>query len=97
MSAPPKSQKRKRSVHDTPVDLTKMQQARQRLLALQEEFRGIEETEPDMAEIIKHVDALQDILGSTKKLKLSFSSVSRSQLTEMGLKNIPFLLNDVAL
>jgi hypothetical protein len=68
MSAPPKSQKRKRSVHDTPVDLTKMQLARQRLSALQEELRGIEETEAEMAGIMEHVDALQDILGSTKKL-----------------------------
>ncbi|KAH9956607.1 hypothetical protein BC827DRAFT_1270800 [Russula dissimulans] len=97
MSAPPKSQKRKRSVHDTPVDLTKMQLARQRLSALQEELSGIEETEGEMGEIMRHVDALQDILGSTKKLKLSFSSVSRSQLTEMGLKKIPFLLDNVAL
>ncbi|KAF8329241.1 hypothetical protein F5887DRAFT_923809 [Amanita rubescens] len=69
MSAPPKSHKRKRSrIHDTPVDLTKMQLARQRLSALQEELRDIEETEAEMAEIMKHVDALQGILGSTKKL-----------------------------
>jgi len=67
MSAPPKSHKRKRS-HDTPVDLTKMQLARQQLSALQEELRGVEETEAEMAEIMKHVDALQGILGSTKKL-----------------------------
>ncbi|KAF8332139.1 hypothetical protein F5887DRAFT_1078178 [Amanita rubescens] len=95
MSAPPKSHKRKRGIHDTPVDLTKMQLARQRLSALQEELMGIEETEAEMVEIMKHFDALQGILGSTKKPKLSFSSVSRSQLTEMGLKRIPFLLNDM--
>ena len=53
--------------HDTPVDLTKMQLARQRLSVLQEELRDIEETEAEMAEIMKHVDALQGILGSTKK------------------------------
>ncbi|KAI6026822.1 hypothetical protein PISMIDRAFT_350383 [Pisolithus microcarpus 441] len=97
MSAPPKSRKRKRSTHDNPVDLTKMQLARQRLSELQEELRGIEETEVEMAEIMEHVDALQGILGSTKKLKLSCSSVSRSQLTDMGLKRILFVLNDVAL
>ncbi|KAI0300516.1 hypothetical protein B0F90DRAFT_1723552 [Multifurca ochricompacta] len=74
-----------------------MQLARQRLSALQEELGGIEETEVEMTEIMKHVDALQSILGSTKKLKISFSSVSRSQLTEMGLKRIRFRLNDVAL
>ncbi|KAI6011276.1 hypothetical protein PISMIDRAFT_690142 [Pisolithus microcarpus 441] len=97
MSAPPRSHKRKRSIRDTPADLTKMQLARQRLSALQEELRGIEETGVEMAEIMEHVDTLQSILGSTKKLKLSFSSVSRSQLTEMGLKRILFALNDHAL
>jgi len=46
---------------------------------------------------MKHVEALQGILDSTKKLKLSFSSVSQSHLTMMGLKKIPFLLDDAAL
>jgi predicted component of type VI protein secretion system len=63
-----KGHKRKRSIQDTPVDLTKMQLARQRLSALQEELSGIEETETEMEEIMKHLDALQGILGSTKKL-----------------------------
>lgn len=63
-----KGHKRKRSIQDTPVDLTKMQLARQRLSALQEELSGIEETETEMEEIMKHVDALQGILGSAKKL-----------------------------
>jgi hypothetical protein len=64
MSAPPKSHKRKR------INLTKMQLARQQLSALQEELRGIEETEAEIAEIrvMEHVNALQGILGSTKKL-----------------------------
>ncbi|KAF8313735.1 hypothetical protein F5887DRAFT_1151878 [Amanita rubescens] len=53
------TQKRKRSIQDTPVDLTKMQLTRQRLSALQEELSGIEETETEMEEIMKHVDALQ--------------------------------------
>lgn len=63
-----KGRKRKRSINDTPIDLTKMQTARQHLLALQEESEGIEETELEMAKIMCHVDALQDILGSSKKL-----------------------------
>jgi predicted component of type VI protein secretion system len=66
MSTP--THKRKRSIHDTPVDLTKMQLARQRLLALQEELAGIEETSEEMEQIMSHVEALQDILGSTRKL-----------------------------
>lgn len=65
MSAPPKGHKRKRSIHDTPVDLTRMQLAWR---ALQEELSGIEETEAEMAEITTHVDALQGIPRSTRKL-----------------------------
>jgi predicted component of type VI protein secretion system len=55
-------------IDDTPVDLSKMQLARQRLSALQKELKGIEETEAEVAEIMKHVDALEGILSSTKKL-----------------------------
>jgi hypothetical protein len=66
-SVPPKSHKHKRSIHDTSIDLTKMQLERQQLLALQKELRGIEETEAGMVEVMKHIDALQDILVSTKK------------------------------
>ncbi|KAI5982087.1 hypothetical protein EDD15DRAFT_2326637 [Pisolithus albus] len=82
MSAPPRGRKRKRSIHDTPADLIRMQLARRQLSELQ---------------IMEHVDALQSILESTKKPKLSCSSVTRSQLTEMGLKRKVFSLNDVAL
>lgn len=63
-----KSYKRKRSIQDTPVDLTKMQLVRQRLAALQEELAGIEETEEEMEEVTRHVEALQYILGTAKKL-----------------------------
>jgi DNA primase large subunit len=62
------SRKRKRSLHDTPVDLTKMQLAKLRLHALQEELSGIEETTEEMDQILVHLEALQDILGTTKKL-----------------------------
>ncbi|KAF8630468.1 hypothetical protein AX17_005409 [Amanita inopinata Kibby_2008] len=92
-----KGHKRKRSIQDTPVDLTKMQLARYRLSALQEELSGIEETEAEMEEIMKHVDALQGILGNTKKLKISFSSVQRSDLSNMGLERKPFRFNDTEL
>jgi prefoldin subunit 5 len=45
-----------------------MQLANQRLQALQTELSGIEETAEEMDQIMAHVDALQDILGTTKKL-----------------------------
>ncbi|KAF8691862.1 hypothetical protein AX14_002732 [Amanita brunnescens Koide BX004] len=92
-----KGNKHKRSIQDAPVDLTKMQLARQRLSALQEELSGIEETETEMEEIMKHVDALQGILGSTKKFKISFSAVQRSDLSNMGLERKPLRFNDTAL
>lgn len=71
------SHKRKRSLHDAPVDLTKMQLAQQRLRSLQEELSGIEETTDEMEQIMTHVDALQDILHTTKKL-VRGDSTSRS-------------------
>jgi hypothetical protein len=46
-----------------------MQLAKQRLQVLQEELSGIEETTDEMDDqIMTHVDALQDILNTTKKL-----------------------------
>ena len=39
------SHNRKRSLHDTPLDISKMQLAQQRLRALKEELSGIEDLE----------------------------------------------------
>jgi hypothetical protein len=50
-----------------------MQLARQRLTALQEELAEIEVTEHGMEEVMKHVEALQCILGTAKK-QVSFGS-----------------------
>ena len=63
-----KSHKRKRSIQDTPVDLTKMQLAKHRLVALQEELAGVQETEGAMEEVMRHVDALVSILGTGEEL-----------------------------
>jgi hypothetical protein len=68
------SHKRKHSLYDAPVDLIKMQLAKQRLQALQEELSGIEETTDEMKQIMMHVDALQDILHTTKKLVCGHST-----------------------
>jgi predicted component of type VI protein secretion system len=57
-----------------PVDLTKMRLARQGLTALQEELAGIEETEHEMEEVMKHVEALEYILGNAKN-QVSFGSL----------------------
>lgn len=71
------SHKRKRSLHDAPLDLSKVQLAQQRLGALKEELSGIEETTEEMEQIMTHVDALQDILKTTKKVVCNTSTRQR--------------------
>ncbi|KAF8336918.1 uncharacterized protein EI90DRAFT_3044134 [Cantharellus anzutake] len=83
----------KRSIQDTPADLTKMQLVRQRLSALQGELGG----EAEMGEIMRHLDALQDIFSDTKKLTIPFSSVQQSDLEKMGLERKVFRLDRAAL
>ncbi|KAJ7715910.1 hypothetical protein DFH07DRAFT_862573 [Mycena maculata] len=86
MSQPGKGHKRKRSLQDSPVDLTVMQKARSCLLSLQEELEGIEETAGEISAIMAQVEVLQRILGTAKKPKLSFSSVSKSDLKNVGIE-----------
>ena len=59
--------KRKRSLQDSPVDLSKMRMALNRLEALKEELDGIEETEEELHTIPDHVLALENILKDVKK------------------------------
>ena len=58
---------RKRSLQDTPVDLSKMGMALNHLIALKEELDGIEETEKEMDSVMEHVHALEEILSRAKK------------------------------
>ena len=64
---PELGRKRKRSLQDSHVDLSKMRMALDRLEALKEELDGIEETEEEIHSISDHVLALQDILKGAKK------------------------------
>jgi len=57
----------KRSLRDTPVNLSKMRIALNRLTALKEELDGIEETEKEMESVMEHVNALEEILSRAKK------------------------------
>ena len=70
-----KSHKRKRSLQDSPVDLTKMKMAMQRVQALREELAGIEETESEMEALMTHVNSLEEILRSAKKPVRAFLPV----------------------
>jgi hypothetical protein len=62
-----KGHKRKRSIQDTPVDLSKMKIAMNHLIFLKEELDGIQETEGEMNAVMEHVHSLQKILESAKK------------------------------
>jgi len=59
--------KRKRSLQDSTVDLSKMRMTLNHLGALKEELDGIEETEEELHTISEHVLALENILKSAKK------------------------------
>ncbi|PBK99156.1 hypothetical protein ARMGADRAFT_491963 [Armillaria gallica] len=93
----PTLHERKRGLQDSPVNLAKMQMARTHLRALEEELRGIEETEEEIQQIMSHADALEDILGATKKLKISFSAVSATDLSNMGVERKRLAINQGAL
>lgn len=62
-----RSHKRKRSLQDSPVDLSKMVMALNRLDVLKSELDGIQETKEELDSITKHVSALEDILRGAKK------------------------------
>jgi hypothetical protein len=66
MSAP--SHKRKRSLQESTVDLSKLQLAKQRLLALKQDLEDIQETEEELVQIFSHVEALGKILDTSKKI-----------------------------
>ena len=59
--------KRKRSLQDSPIDVSKMRMALNRLDALKAELDGIQETEEELDGISKYVLALEDSLKGAKK------------------------------
>ena len=59
--------KRKRSLQDSPIDVSKMRMALNRLDALKAELDGIQETEEELDGISKHDLALEDILTGAMK------------------------------
>ena len=62
-----KDHKHKRSIEDTPLDLSKMKIAMKHLVSIKEELDGIQETEGEMEAVMKHVQALEKILENAKK------------------------------
>ncbi len=91
---------RKRCLQDSPVNLAKMQIARTHLRALEEELRGIEETEEEKQQIMSHADALEAILGATKKLVRPLMHAplcSPVNLSNMGVERKRLAINQGAL
>ena len=62
-----KRHKCKRSIEDTPLNLSKMKIAMKHLVSLKEELDGIQETETEMEAVMEHVQALEKILENVKK------------------------------
>ncbi|KAF8811039.1 hypothetical protein BYT27DRAFT_7208897 [Phlegmacium glaucopus] len=84
------SHKRNHSIIDSPMDLTDMQLAhwQQRLGVLREELSGIKEAIEEMEQA--HVDAL---CPASKKLKLTFSTVDKEALMNMGISHKALVIN----
>jgi len=78
--------KRKRSLQDSTIDLSKMRMALNRLDALKAELDGIEETEEEMLAISEHVLELENILRGAKKPRVTFSTVTLDDLKKAGIK-----------
>ncbi|KIK02961.1 hypothetical protein K443DRAFT_121674 [Laccaria amethystina LaAM-08-1] len=81
-----RTQKRKRSLQDSTVDLSKMRMALNRLETLKEELDGIEEMEEELHTISEHVLALESILQDAKKPRVTFSTVASEDLKKAGVK-----------
>ncbi|KAG9309681.1 hypothetical protein JVU11DRAFT_10353 [Chiua virens] len=81
-----KSHKRKRSLQDSPVDLSKMRMALNCLESLKEELDGIEETRAEITEIWEHVRVLEAILQGAKKPRMTFSAIKHEDLKNAGIE-----------
>ncbi|KAF8338972.1 uncharacterized protein EI90DRAFT_2967439 [Cantharellus anzutake] len=57
----------KRSIEDTPINLSKMRLAQVAVESLKEELEGIQETEGALERVITELEALENILHNTKK------------------------------
>ncbi|KJA14949.1 hypothetical protein HYPSUDRAFT_149754 [Hypholoma sublateritium FD-334 SS-4] len=75
----------KRSLQDSPIGLSKMRVALNRVDALQAELDGIQVTEERLHSVSKHVLALEGIVKGAKKPRATFSTVRSEDLEEAGV------------
>ncbi|KAF5310486.1 hypothetical protein D9611_012323 [Ephemerocybe angulata] len=76
--------KRQRILKDEFIDISKMRRLTTSLDNLREELRGVAETETQ--EVMKHVDMLDRILRESKRVKVSFSNTSMTELENLGVE-----------
>lgn len=86
--------KRKRSLAETPVDISKLRAAQNRLASLKEEVGDIEETKDEMAKVMEHIRALEVILGNVKKPRVTFSTVKLEDLKTVGVERKRLIFDD---
>ncbi|KIM38265.1 hypothetical protein M413DRAFT_20101 [Hebeloma cylindrosporum] len=77
--------KRKRSLQDSTVNLSKMRMALNCFESLKEELNGIESTKEEWQTITDHVLALENILKGTKKPRVTSSTLTLEDLKEAGI------------
>ncbi|KAF6760597.1 hypothetical protein DFP72DRAFT_882690 [Ephemerocybe angulata] len=79
--------KRQRSLKDEFIDISKMRRLTTSLDNLREELRGVAETETEiLEEVMKHVEMLDRILRESKRVKVSFSDASMTELENLGVE-----------
>ncbi|KAK7691250.1 hypothetical protein QCA50_004643 [Cerrena zonata] len=81
------SKSHKRSIQDTPVDLSKMRMALDAVKVLREDLSGITSTEvqTDLDEAIRHLQSVARVLNAADIPKLSCSSVTSKHLTDLRI------------
>ncbi|KAF5339852.1 hypothetical protein D9611_009069 [Ephemerocybe angulata] len=77
--------KRHRGLNDECIDISKMRRLKTSLDNLRE-LREVAETGTEMEEVMKHVDMLDRILRESKRVKVSFSNASMTELENLGVK-----------
>ncbi|KAG6374753.1 hypothetical protein JVT61DRAFT_4129 [Boletus reticuloceps] len=86
--------KRKCSLQDSTVDISKMRMVLNRLEALKVELEGVEETEEELHSISEHVLALENILKGAKKPRVTFSTITSDDLKKAGVMRKRLMFDD---
>lgn len=81
------ARKRRRSLREDSVDVSKIRQIVGFVNALQEEYADIDETEVDLAKMMEHMEKMYSMMKKFKKIKVSFSNASAGDLQNLGVKS----------